>query len=120
MVSSAGHAQRGLVEVQFASPRELPRDRHRTVDDRPYGGGPGMVLRYEPMRDAVRELRTRLPGGSRVVVLSAQGARFDQRRARAFAAMPGLLLVAGRYEGIDERIVARRRAMRSCRSGTTC
>jgi tRNA (guanine37-N1)-methyltransferase len=97
--------ERGLVEVLHASPRDYATDRHRTVDDRPYGGGPGMVLRYEPMRDAVHELKRTLPGGSRVVVLSAQGARFDRRRARAFAAMPGLLLVAGRYEGIDERIV---------------
>ncbi len=98
--------ERGIVEVLYASPRDYATDRHRTVDDRPYGGGPGMVLRYEPMRDAVRELERRLPDRSPVVVLSAQGRRFDRNRARALAALPGLLLVAGRYEGIDERIVA--------------
>lgn len=97
--------ERGIVDVCFASPRDHATDKHRTVDDRPYGGGPGMVLRYEPMRDAVRELQRRLPDGSPVVVMSAQGARFDRSRAHSLAAMPGLLLVAGRYEGIDERIV---------------
>jgi tRNA (guanine37-N1)-methyltransferase len=98
--------ERGLVELLHASPRDFTSDRHRTVDDRPYGGGPGMVLRYEPMRDAIRSLQARLPEGSRVIVLSAQGRRFEQALARELAAGPGLLLVAGRYEGIDERIVA--------------
>jgi tRNA (guanine37-N1)-methyltransferase len=97
--------ERGLIELVQTSPRDFARDRHRTVDDRPYGGGPGMVLMYEPMRDAIRGLQTRLPAGSRVIVLSAQGRRFDQALARELAGAPGLLLVAGRYEGIDERIV---------------
>jgi tRNA (guanine37-N1)-methyltransferase len=97
--------ERGLVALLHASPRDYATDRHRTVDDRPYGGGPGMVLCYEPVRDAVRELQRQLPGGSRVLVLSAQGRRFDQALARELAGAPGLLLVAGRYEGIDERIV---------------
>jgi len=98
--------ERGIIELIHASPRDFASDRHRTVDDRPYGGGPGMVLRYEPMRDAIRSLQARLPAGSRVMVLSAQGRRFDQALARELTAAPGLLLVAGRYEGIDERIVA--------------
>jgi tRNA (guanine37-N1)-methyltransferase len=97
--------ERGLVELVHTSPRDFASDRHRTVDDRPYGGGPGMVLRYEPMRDAIRSSQARLPPGSRVIVLSAQGRRFDQALARELAGAPGLLLVAGRYEGIDERIV---------------
>ncbi len=97
--------ERGLLAVEHVSPREFARDRHRTVDDRPYGGGPGMVLKYEPMREAIRALRARMPAGSREFVLSAQGRRFDQRCAAELAAAPGLLLVAGRYEGIDERIV---------------
>jgi tRNA (guanine37-N1)-methyltransferase len=75
------------------------------VDDRPYGGGPGMVLKYEPLRDAVRALRARLPAGAVAIVLTAQGRRFDQAYARELAAAPGLLLVAGRYEGIDERFI---------------
>lgn len=95
--------ERGLVEVVHVSPREFATDRHRTVDDRPYGGGPGMVLKYEPLRDAVRTLRARLPAGSVEIVLTAQGRPFDQALARELAAAPGLLLVAGRYEGVDER-----------------
>lgn len=97
--------ERGLIAVDHQSPREFAYDRHRTVDDRPYGGGPGMVLKYEPMRDAIRALRARLPAGCREFVLSAQGRVFDQALARELAAAPGLLLVAGRYEAIDERIV---------------
>ena len=96
-------AERGLVALEQVSPREFTTDRHRTVDDRPYGGGPGMVLKYEPLRDAVHELRRRLPAGCREFVLTAQGRPFDQALARELAAAPGLLLVCGRYEGIDER-----------------
>jgi tRNA (guanine37-N1)-methyltransferase len=96
-------AERGLVRLEHLSPREFAVDRHRTVDDRPYGGGPGMVLKYEPLRDAVRDLRKRLPAGCREFVLAAQGRPFDQALARELAMAPGLLLVCGRYEGIDER-----------------
>jgi tRNA (guanine37-N1)-methyltransferase len=96
-------AERGLVALELVSPRDFTSDRHRTVDDRPYGGGPGMVLKYEPLRDAVHELRRRLPAGTREFVLTAQGRQFDQALARELAAAPGLLLVCGRYEGIDER-----------------
>lgn len=97
--------ERGLIGVEHVSPREFAFDRHRTVDDRPYGGGPGMVLKYEPMRDAIRALRARMPEGGREFVLSAQGRPFDQALAEELAAAPGVMLVAGRYEGIDERIV---------------
>jgi tRNA (guanine37-N1)-methyltransferase len=96
-------AERGLVALEQLSPREFTTDRHRTVDDRPYGGGPGMVLKYEPLRAAVRALRQRLPTGCREFVLTAQGRPFDQALARELAAAPGVLLVCGRYEGIDER-----------------
>jgi tRNA (guanine37-N1)-methyltransferase len=96
-------AERGLIALEQVNPREFTTDRHRTVDDRPYGGGPGMVLKFEPLRDAVQELRRRLPAGCREFVLTAQGRPFDQALARELAAAPGLLLVCGRYEGIDER-----------------
>jgi tRNA (guanine37-N1)-methyltransferase len=96
-------AERGLIALEQSSPREFATDRHRTVDDRPYGGGPGMVLKYEPLRDAVRALRQRLPQGCPEFVLTAQGRPFDQALARELAAAPGVLLVCGRYEGIDER-----------------
>jgi tRNA (guanine37-N1)-methyltransferase len=92
-----------LITLEQSSPREFATDRHRTVDDRPYGGGPGMVLKYEPLRDAVRALRQRLPEGCREFVLTAQGRPFDQALARELATAPGVLLVCGRYEGIDER-----------------
>ena len=98
--------ERGLLSLEQISPREFATDRHKTVDDRPYGGGPGMVLKYEPMRDAIRALRARLPVGTRELVLTAQGRPFDQAFARELAAAPGLLLVSGRYEGIDERLAA--------------
>ena len=97
--------ERGLLALEHVSPRDFTTDRHRTVDDRPYGGGPGMVLKYEPLRDAVRALRARLPAGTREIVLTAQGRPFDQAFARELASAPGLLLIAGRYEGLDERFV---------------
>ena len=97
--------RRGLVECGTVDPRDSARDLHRTVDDRPYGGGPGMVLKVEPFREAIRAAKAGLPGGSPVVFLSPQGRRFDQRMATEFAALPGLVLVAGRYEGFDERLI---------------
>ena len=97
--------ERGLIALEHATPRDFATDRHKTVDDRPYGGGPGMVLKYEPLRDAVRALRAKLPAGTREIVLTAQGRPFDQAFARELAAAPGMLLVSGRYEGIDERFV---------------
>ena len=97
--------ERGLLSIESTSPRDFTSDRHRTVDDRPYGGGPGMILKYEPLRDAIRAARARLPDGSPAFVLSAQGRPFHQALARELAAAPGLLLVAGRYQGIDERVI---------------
>lgn len=96
---------RRLAEVVALSPRDFTRDAHRTVDDRPYGGGPGMVLRYEPWRDAVRFARTQLPAGARTVFLSPQGRRFDQALVGDMKSWPGMILVAGRYEGFDERLI---------------
>jgi tRNA (guanine37-N1)-methyltransferase len=97
--------RRGLVEFGTVDPRDLAADLHRTVDDRPYGGGPGMVLKVEPFRQAIRRARAGLPNGSPVIFLSPQGRRFDQRLAREFAELPGMVLVAGRYEGFDERLI---------------
>jgi tRNA (guanine37-N1)-methyltransferase len=96
---------RGVVEVYHFDPREHTVDAHRTVDDRPYGGGPGMVLKVEPLRDALRAARAAMPAGSRAVYLGADGVRFDQARARRARDWPGLILVAGRYEGVDERFL---------------
>jgi len=95
----------GVIDVKVRDLRDFTTDRHRVVDDEPYGGGPGMVLKPEPVLAAIRAAQARLPAGSPRVYLSAQGELFDQRRAQELAALPGLLLLAGRYEGLDERIV---------------
>jgi tRNA (guanine37-N1)-methyltransferase len=97
--------ERGIFAVDYVDPRDYSSDVHRTVDDRPYGGGPGMVLKVEPMRSAVRAASQAMPAGSRRVYLGADGQRFEQRMAREACGWPGLILVAGRYEGIDERII---------------
>ena len=96
---------RGLVTVGVQDPRTHATDVHRTVDDRPYGGGPGMVMKVEPLRQAIQAARERAPAGSAVIYLSAQGRAFDQQVARDYAQRPGVILVAGRYEGIDERVI---------------
>ena len=98
-------AERGLVELALENPRDHADDAHRTVDDRPYGGGPGMVMKYAPVAKALAAARSRTPDGSPVVYLSPTGARFDQACARRYASMPGLVLLAGRYEGVDERLI---------------
>jgi len=96
---------RGLVSVGVVNPRDYATDAHRTVDDRPYGGGPGMVMKVEPLRSAIRAARARAPAGSTTVYLSAQGRLFDQPRAMELSRRAGLILVAGRYEGVDERLI---------------
>jgi tRNA (guanine37-N1)-methyltransferase len=97
--------ERGMVSFAAVSPREFATDVHRTVDDRPYGGGPGMVLKIEPTRAALRLAKSRLPAGSRSVYLAADGATLTQAKAAELARLPGLLLLAGRYEGVDERLL---------------
>ena len=96
---------RGVLTVGTEDPRAHTHDPHRTVDDRPYGGGPGMVLKPEPMLAAIRAAHARLPAGSPRICLSPRGERFTQARAGELAGLPGVLLVAGRYEGLDERII---------------
>lgn len=98
-------AERGLIQVGCTNPRDFAPDLHRTVDDRPYGGGPGMVLKVEPYRSAIESAKAGLPDGSPVVFLGPQGRIFDQSVAREMAELPGMILVAGRYEGFDERLI---------------
>lgn len=95
--------QRGLLQLYTWNPRDYTHDQHRTVDDRPYGGGPGMVMRYEPLRDTLRAVRAEAQT-ARVIYLSPQGRPLTQAVVREFAVQPGLVLLAGRYEGIDERL----------------
>jgi tRNA (guanine37-N1)-methyltransferase len=103
----------GLVGVEVHDLRNFAHDRHRTVDDRPFGGGEGMVLKPEPLAEAVESLgiagkgeRERAGGRGReqVILLSAQGARFTQAVARELAGLERLVLISGRYEGVDERV----------------
>ncbi len=96
---------RGLMELRTENPRDYTGDTHRTVDDRPYGGGPGMVMKYEPVAAAIAAAKAALPQGSPVVYLSPQGAVFDQSVANRFTGLEGLILLSGRYEGIDERLI---------------
>jgi tRNA (guanine37-N1)-methyltransferase len=95
-------AERGLVEVAVHDLRQWTDDVHRTVDDAPYGGGPGMVMRPEPWARALEAVR---PAGTRLVVPTPAGERFTQSTAAAWAAEPGLVFACGRYEGIDQRVV---------------
>ena len=94
----------GRVRVETWNPRDFTDDPHRTVDDRPYGGGPGMVMKFAPLAAAVRAARSERADGAPVVYLTPQGRRFDDRRARGLSG-GGAILVCGRYEGVDERFV---------------
>ncbi|HTS78102.1 MAG TPA: tRNA (guanosine(37)-N1)-methyltransferase TrmD [Bryobacteraceae bacterium] len=94
----------GLLEIQIHDLRNWTNDRHRTVDDRPFGGGEGMLLKAGPIFEAVESIWPSRAEGKKVVLLSAQGRRFDQALAREFAALDELLLICGRYEGVDERV----------------
>ena len=96
---------KGLARLECTNPRAFAADVHQTVDDRPYGGGPGMVLKFEPLAAAIESARAQVPDRSPVVFLSPQGRAFDQSLARQWAAGPGLVLVCGRYEGFDERLL---------------
>ena len=97
-------AERGLLQLETWNPRDYTTDRHRTVDDRPYGGGPGMVMRVEPLQAAIQAAR-QADLVAPVLYLSPQGRRLDQAGVRELARRPRLILVAGRYEGIDERLI---------------
>lgn len=94
----------GLAHMVLWNPRDYTQDVHRTVDDRPYGGGPGMVMMVEPLMAAIEAAKAAAPR-SKVVYLSPQGRRFDQGAAQLLAKQDGMILIAGRYEGIDERLI---------------
>jgi tRNA (guanine37-N1)-methyltransferase len=94
-----------LLTLNFWNPRDYTSDKHRTVDDRPYGGGPGMVMLVQPLRDAVRNARNTLTH-AKVIHLSPQGKLLTQQHVQTLAKQEQLILVAGRYEGIDERIIS--------------
>jgi tRNA (guanine37-N1)-methyltransferase len=95
---------KGLAELVLWNPRDYTEDVHQTVDDRPYGGGPGMVMKVEPLLAAIQAAKAQSPA-SKVIYLSPQGQRFDQATAVAATQTSGIILIAGRYEGIDERVI---------------
>lgn len=99
----------GVVALELFDPRRHTRDRHQTVDDRPYGGGPGMVMMVDPLLATIAQAQDaaeqRLGRAAPVVYLSPQGERLDQQLVKEFAELPGLILLSGRYEGIDERVI---------------
>jgi len=97
--------ERGLLTVATWDPRDETHDRHRTVDDRPYGGGPGMVMKVQPLRDTLRRARAAVEQPGKMIYLSPQGRPLTQDGVRELAAEPRLILLAGRYEGIDERLI---------------
>ena len=96
--------QQHIVLSHF-NPRDFAKDKHRTVDDRPYGGGPGMVMAVQPLRDAIARAKQTIGQSAPVIYLSPQGKCFDQAKAYELAELPNVIFVAGRYEGIDERLI---------------
>jgi len=97
----------GLIEIHVHDLRTWTYDRHRTVDDRPFGGGEGMLLKAGPIFEAVEAIWPERSEGAKVILLSAQGKKFDQAKAREFSGLKELLLICGRYEGVDERVAER-------------
>ncbi|RXJ71042.1 tRNA (guanosine(37)-N1)-methyltransferase TrmD [Veronia nyctiphanis] len=97
--------KKGLLEVETWNPRDFTHDKHRTVDDRPYGGGPGMLMMVQPLRDAIHQAKKTAGGKAKVVYLSPQGRKLDQAGVEELAQNENLILICGRYEGVDERII---------------
>src|SRR5688500_15749610 len=96
---------KGLVRLHIRNIRDYATDKHKVVDDAPFGGGPGMVMKPEPLFAAVEAAREAVPRiASHVVLLTPQGGVFNQDRAQALARMPHVVLVCGHYEGVDERV----------------
>ncbi|RDL42785.1 tRNA (guanosine(37)-N1)-methyltransferase TrmD [Marinomonas piezotolerans] len=94
----------GIVEVDFFNPRTFTHDRHNTVDDRPYGGGPGMLMKVQPLKDAIESAKQWVPN-AKVIYLSPQGRTLTQEGVQQLAKQAEFILVAGRYEGVDERLI---------------
>ena len=97
----------GLLDIHLINPRDFTHDRHRTVDDRPYGGGPGMLMMVQPLIDAIAAAKQQLGADAKVIYLSPQGRKLDHAGVKQLAQYSQLILIAGRYEGIDERVITR-------------
>ncbi|MFY1006230.1 tRNA (guanosine(37)-N1)-methyltransferase TrmD [Pasteurella multocida] len=97
--------KQNLLQVRCWNPRDFTYDKHKTVDDRPYGGGPGMLMMVQPLRDAIQAAKAEVGEGAKVIYLSPQGRKLDQAGAKELAQHQKLILLCGRYEGIDERLI---------------
>lgn len=97
--------KQGRVSVSCWNPRDFTHDNYQTVDDRPYGGGPGMLMKIQPLQDAIRAAKAAAGDGAKVIYLSPQGRKLDQQGVLELVRNDRLILVAGRYEGIDERLI---------------
>ncbi|MGM0480963.1 MAG: tRNA (guanosine(37)-N1)-methyltransferase TrmD [Pseudomonadota bacterium] len=95
----------GLLDIQLWNPRDFTQDKHRTVDDRPYGGGPGMLMMVQPLVKAINAAKAELGQDTTVIYLSPQGQQLDHQGVTELAQNDRLILIAGRYEGIDERVI---------------
>lgn len=101
-----GRAIQGdLIDIGFWNPRDYTHDKHRTVDDRPFGGGPGMLMKVQPLRDAIQAAKAASGNKARVIYLTPQGRRLDHQGVQHLAGHRDLVFVCGRYEGIDERVI---------------
>ena len=97
--------ENGLLTLEVWNPREFTEDKHRTVDDKPYGGGPGMLMKVQPLKDAINAAKSKAQAQCPVIYLSPQGKPLEQADLASLAMLPEMILVAGRYEGIDERLI---------------
>ena len=97
--------KQNLLQVRCWNPRDFTHDKHKTVDDRPYGGGPGMLMMVQPLKDAIDSAKEVAGEGAKVIYLSPQGRKLDQQGVQTLASNQKLILICGRYEGVDERLI---------------
>lgn len=97
--------KRGILDIKISNIRDWSSDKHHKIDDSPFGGGPGMVLKVEPIYKAIKSLKSKIKGGkTRVILFSTRGKLFTQKEARRLSKYKNLILICGRYEGVDERV----------------